>query len=46
MTLPNGKNVKDTWTIRSQAPKFINDKNMEKVQRVDGGGDEEFGQLL
>ena len=38
------KNSKD-WVIRSQAPKFANDKNMEKVQRVDVSGLEEVSHL-
>ena len=34
---PNSNKIRD-WTIRSQAPKFANDKNMEKVQRLNGCG--------
>ena len=26
------------WAIRSQAPKSVNDEDMEKVQRLDGDG--------
>ena len=44
MTEPNSNNNED-WTIRSQAPKSVNDKDMEKVQRLYGCGDEESDQL-
>ena len=35
---PNGKNEEDMEAIRSQAPKSAIGKDMEKVQRADGGG--------
>jgi len=34
---PNGKNVKNTWTIRREVPKFFF-KNMENPQRLGGDG--------
>lgn len=44
-SLGYGNNDKD-WTIRSQAPKFATDKNMEKVQRLDGCGVDEIDHLI
>lgn len=41
----HGKNPKD-WVIRSQAPKPVTDKGMEKVQRLNGCGSEKSSQLL
>jgi len=32
------------WSIRSQAPKSVNDKDMEKVQRLYRNGFERFDQ--
>ena len=37
--------LKILWAIRSQAPKCVNDKHMEKVQRLDEYGHEENGHL-
>ena len=35
---PNSKNYEDTTTIRSQDPKSDISEDMDKVQRLDGGG--------
>ena len=37
ITVTNSKKARD-WAIRSQAPKAVIDKAMEKVQRLDSFG--------
>ena len=39
------KTLKILWEIRSQAPKCVNDKHMDMVQRLDEYGHEEIGHL-